>query len=115
MPAPRFYKGHRQALPPLDSQSQPKDEDDAAPTLSQAAPLAPPTQLERPRECINRNPTPPFAVLCAVMDRLRSDEAGKRKDILTRFMDQWRHKVGNDLYPLIRLLLPDVSCTPCAS
>lgn len=107
MPAPRFYKGHRQPLPPADS--QPRDDDDGEPTLSQSAPLPPPTQLERPRDCINRNPTPPFSVLCAVMDRLRTEEASKRRDILTRFMNQWRIKVGNDLYPLIRLLLPDVS------
>ncbi|BEI97354.1 hypothetical protein CcaverHIS631_0209430 [Cutaneotrichosporon cavernicola] len=105
MPAPRFYQGRRQALPPLGS--QPKDEDDAELPLSQAAQLAPPTQLERPRECVNRFQTPPFSVICSVMDRLRTEEAGKRKEILTRFMSQWRHKVGNDLYPLIRLLLPD--------
>lgn len=43
-----------------------------------------------------------------MMDRLRSEEASKRRDTLSRFMDLWRVKVGNDLYPLIRLLLPDV-------
>jgi DNA ligase-4 len=44
-----------------------------------------------------------------MMDRLRSEKANKRFDTLKRFMDVWRLKVGNDLYPLIRLLLPDVS------
>ncbi len=106
MPAPKWYQGRRQPAPPLGSA---KEEDDAELPLSQAAPLAPPTQLDRPRECVNRFQTPPFAVLCSVMDRLRTEEAGKRKDILVRFMNQWRVKVGNDLYPLIRLLLPDVS------
>jgi hypothetical protein len=46
-----------------------------------------------------------------MMDRLRSEEAGKRKDTLQRFFRLWREKVGSDLYPLIRLLLPDVSGT----
>ncbi|KLT43549.1 ATP-dependent DNA ligase [Cutaneotrichosporon oleaginosum] len=101
MPAGKYFHGRRQAPPPVSA----KDEDELP--LSQGAPLPPPTQLDRPRECVNRFQTPPFSVLCSVMDRLRTEEAGKRKDILLRFMNQWRVKVGNDLYPLIRLLLPD--------
>lgn len=67
------------------------------------------SNLERPRECINRFPTPAFSLLCTMMDRLRTEEASKRRNTLERFFDLWRIKVGNDLYPLIRLLLPDVS------
>jgi len=44
-----------------------------------------------------------------MMDRLRTEEASKRRNTLERFFELWRIKVGNDLYPLIRLLLPDVS------
>ncbi|RXK40753.1 hypothetical protein M231_02005 [Tremella mesenterica] len=66
-----------------------------------------PSTLERPKDCINKNPTPAFSLLCTVMDRLRSEEMSKRKDTLTRFFNLWRIKVGNDLYPLIRLLLPE--------
>ena len=46
-----------------------------------------------------------------MMDRLRTEEASKRRNTLERFFELWRIKVGNDLYPLIRLLLPDVSRT----
>ncbi|ORX34780.1 ATP dependent DNA ligase domain-domain-containing protein [Kockovaella imperatae] len=70
-------------------------------------PLAPSATLERPPDCINRNPTPAFSLLCTVMDRLRTEEPSRRRDTLSRFMSIWRAKVGNDLYPLIRLLLPD--------
>jgi len=116
MPAPRYSYGKKRELPPL---SRVKTEDDDGDDdeninvpLSQAAPpssqLAAPTQLERPPECINRHSTPAFAILCSVMDRMRNEKATKRTETLTRFFNLWRSKVGNDLYPLIRLLLPDV-------
>lgn len=109
MPSRFSRGGERQRFPPPGSQASKEDDEDATQIpLSQAAPLPPPTQLERPPDCINRHPTPAFAILCSVMDRLRSEEASKRRDTLTRFMNIWRLKVGNDLYPLIRLLLPDV-------
>lgn len=109
MPSRFSRGGERQRLPPLGSQAAKEEDDDATQLpLSQSAPVPPPTQLERPPDCINRFPTPAFAILCDVMDRLRSEEAGKRKSTLTSFMNLWRIKVGNDLYPLIRLLLPDV-------
>lgn len=84
--------------------------DDANLSASQLEPpVVAASNIERPPECINRYPTPAFSLLCTMMDRLRSEEANKRRDTLTRFMSLWRIKVGNDLYPLIRLLLPDVS------
>jgi DNA ligase-4 len=100
MPPP-WYRGSR--TEPVASQTSAGDEDFVSP--------AGPSTLERPRDCINKHPTPAFAVLCSMMDRLRSEEAGKRKDTLQRFFRLWREKVGSDLYPLIRLLLPDVSGT----
>lgn len=105
MPAPRWHNGQRRDLPPLGSQV--KDED-AEPRLSQAGVPPPPTQLERPPDCINKFPTPNFGVLTHILDRLRTEKAIRRSETLSRFMDLWRLKVGNDLYPLIRLLLPDV-------
>lgn len=107
MPAPRWSNGRQRHPPPLSSQV--KEDESESQSQPAASALPPPTQLERPADCINRESTPNFAVLCNMMDRLRSEKANKRFDTLKRFMDVWRLKVGNDLYPLIRLLLPDVS------
>lgn len=97
MPPPAYYHGH----PVPASQDEPSE-------TIETAPPVPPSNLERPSDCINKYSTPPFALLCTMMDRMRSEEASKRRDTLIRFMDLWRIKVGNDMYPLIRLLLPDV-------
>lgn len=86
--------------------SHTQEESQDAPAPSQ---LAPATQLERPAGCRNFNDTPAFGILCSTMDRLRNEKPAKRIDTLTRFMQIWRTRVGNDFYPLIRLLLPDVS------
>lgn len=86
--------------------SQQPQESQDAPESSQ---LAPATQLERPPDCRNFNETPAFGILCSTMDRLRNEKPTKRIDTLTRFLQLWRIKVGNDFYPVIRLLLPDVS------
>lgn len=102
MPPP-WYRGSRTEPVASQASADGPDEDFISP--------AGPSTLERPRDCINKHPTPAFAVLCSMMDRLRSEEAGKRKDTLQRFFRLWREKVGSDLYPLIRLLLPDVSGT----
>lgn len=101
MPPPPWIRGNRAPNPNVDPESL-GDE-------SELQPQAVVSTLERPRECINKHSTPPFSLLCTMMDRLRSEEANKRRDTLGRFMNLWRVKVGNDLYPLIRLLLPDVS------
>ncbi|WRT63833.1 uncharacterized protein IL334_000758 [Kwoniella shivajii] len=103
---------HRHPLPPGQGPpaSQVDPDDVVPPAASQPEPplsQIQTTTLERPSECVNKYPTPHFSLLCTMMDRLRTEEASKRKDILSRFMELWRIKVGNDLYPLIRLLLPD--------
>lgn len=98
MPSSHFYRDGK-AYPKHVSDSQ-----DAAPPSQ----LAPASQVERPSGCRNFNKTPPFSILCSTMDRLRNEKAIKRIDTLTRFMQIWRTRVGNDFYPLIRLLLPDV-------
>lgn len=86
--------------------SHTQEESQDAPPPSQ---LVPATQLERPADCRNFKDTPAFGILCSTMDRLRNEKPAKRIDTLTRFMEIWRNRVGNDFYPLIRLLLPDVS------
>lgn len=102
MPAPYYHR--EQAA----ERAEAYNESQGGTQTAEGRPL-PPTQLERPKDCINKYPTPPFALLCTVMDRLRGEEAGKRRDTLKRLFEMWRLKVGNDLYPLLRLLLPDVS------
>ncbi|WVR03601.1 hypothetical protein IAU60_000593 [Kwoniella sp. DSM 27419] len=92
---------HRHPVPPSSME-------DGPPLASQPEPpTLPPSTLERPADCVNKHSTPHFSLLCTMMDRLRTEEASKRRDILARFMELWRIKVGNDLYPLIRMLLPD--------
>lgn len=100
MPSGRWHRGPPPATQDLDQDGGPSSQGDVSPQVS---------TLERPRECINRFPTPAFSLLCTMMDRLRTEEASKRRNTLERFFELWRIKVGNDLYPLIRLLLPDVS------
>ncbi len=112
---PQHWHRGRQVIPPKlddgDNGAGPSGTQDDGPLpMSQQDNQPPlPSTLERPKECINKHSTPAFYVLCSIMDRMRTEAAGKRHEILTRFMDAWRLKVGNDLYPLIRLLLPDVS------
>lgn len=107
MPPPPWVRGARAPHPYAAEDPSSQGDDGNA----EAGPSTVPTvsTLERPRECINKHSTPPFSLLCTMMDRLRTEEANKRRDTLARFMNLWRIKVGNDLYPLIRLLLPDVS------
>ncbi|KAL7418712.1 DNA ligase (ATP) [Cryptotrichosporon argae] len=110
MPAPQWHHGHRvRPLGVPTTQETDVDDPDDVGHIPASQPQAgpPPSTLERPAGCINRHSTPPFALLCSVMDRMRSEEAGKRRETLSRFMALWRVKVGNDLYPLVRLLLPD--------
>jgi len=105
MPSGRWHRGHQ--VPAPSQEYDPDADPEAVPSNHGALPQV--STLERPRECINRFPTPAFSLLCSMMDRLRTEEASKRRDTLERFFGLWRIKVGNDLYPLIRLLLPDVS------
>lgn len=71
--------------------------------------LAPAITLERPADCINRGQYPAFYIICGYLNRLRADAPHKKYELLMRIFGNWREKVGPDLYPLIRLLLPDVS------
>ncbi|WVQ80875.1 hypothetical protein IAT38_002982 [Cryptococcus sp. DSM 104549] len=92
------YYSHR--APPGQGGPRSQDVGDDLPDLA-------PSILDRPPDCINRNPTPSFYLLCDIMGRLRRFDPAKRRVTLERFFDLWRAKVGPDLYPVIRLLLPD--------
>lgn len=107
MPSGRWHRGHQ--APATQTSDVDPDADPEAGPSGYGDSAAQVSNLERPRECINKYPTPAFSLLCTMMDRLRTEEASKRRNTLERFFDLWRIKVGNDLYPLIRLLLPDVS------
>lgn len=107
MSSGRWHRGHQ--VPATQASDADADADPEAGPSGYGESEAQVSNLERPRECINRYPTPAFSLLCTMMDRLRTEEASKRRNTLERFFDLWRIKVGNDLYPLIRLLLPDVS------
>nr|ODN87629.1 hypothetical protein L203_03409 [Cryptococcus depauperatus CBS 7841] len=69
--------------------------------------LAPSAVFQRPEGCSNPNSTPAFSLVCAMMERLKKENSFKRFEILERHFALWRAKVGSDLYPFIRLLLPD--------
>jgi hypothetical protein len=114
---PQYYKGQRMLPPDLQVKGEPDSQGNPGTVpLSQAAQQEQPSSsagagaapLVRPKECINKYSTPAFTIVCSLMDRLRQDEPGKRRETLVRFLNMWRAKVGNDLYPLIRLLVPDV-------
>jgi hypothetical protein len=69
-------KSYVQNNPSLANNSQPRADG--------VQPAAPST-LERPRDCINKHSTPPFALICRLMEKLRDEEAGKRRETLERF------------------------------
>ncbi|ODN88085.1 hypothetical protein L198_06844 [Cryptococcus wingfieldii CBS 7118] len=69
--------------------------------------LPPPMTLERPPECVNRNSTPAFYVVVSALESIRKQKQHDKHQTLVRLFALWRQNVGNDLYPLIRLLIPD--------
>lgn len=51
--------------------------------------------------------TLPFSILCALFDKLQNErKQDKRKKYLSNFFAKWRVHCGNDLFPVLRLLLP---------
>ncbi|WVQ76196.1 hypothetical protein IAR50_005859 [Cryptococcus sp. DSM 104548] len=69
--------------------------------------MPPPMTLERPPECVNRNSTPAFYVVVSALESIRKQKQHEKHQTLVRLFTLWRQNVGNDLYPLIRLLIPD--------
>ncbi|KZT52994.1 ATP-dependent DNA ligase [Calocera cornea HHB12733] len=65
-----------------------------------------PVQFERPPHVFNRGPSPPFTLLTALFKDLLKAKPPKRREALARWFHKWRTDVGNDLYPAMRLLVP---------
>lgn len=53
------------------------------------------------------NGSVPFSVLTSLFDRLSTErKPDRRRRMLNVWFDRWREQVGNDLYPVLRLILP---------
>ncbi|BGP36353.1 DNA ligase (ATP) [Rhodotorula kratochvilovae] len=84
------------------------DDDDDPGELAQA----PPDELVKPAG-IENGPTPPFGTLCGLFEQFESITRNKHKknekkgEVLARFFERWRSDVGPDLYPIVRLMLPE--------
>ncbi|CAL1714652.1 unnamed protein product [Somion occarium] len=53
------------------------------------------------------NKSVPFWVLSALFDKLQTErKPEKRRKLLDSWFNHWRHDVGYDLYPVLRLILP---------
>ncbi|KAI0295389.1 ATP dependent DNA ligase domain-containing protein [Multifurca ochricompacta] len=49
----------------------------------------------------------PFSVLAGLFDKLQNErKPEKRRKVLNAWFDHWRREVGYDLYPVLRLILP---------
>lgn len=78
--------------------------------------------LPRPPQLAPHGPSPPFHVVSDLFQLIaektapgqgRSKQGDKKRIILQKFFDQWRLRVGLDLFPVVRMLVPEVS-SPCA-
>ncbi|KAA1468079.1 DNA ligase 4 [Dentipellis sp. KUC8613] len=84
--------------------------------MEASSPPSSPTESQLPHEShedasyppppLNRS-SPPFAVLSHLFDKLHAQrKPEKRRRLLNSWFDFWRKNVGNDLYPVLRLVLP---------
>ncbi|TFY80531.1 hypothetical protein EWM64_g3480 [Hericium alpestre] len=49
----------------------------------------------------------PFSVLSGLFDKLQNErKPERRRKLLSAWFDHWRKEIGNDLYPVLRLILP---------
>ncbi|KAI9453421.1 DNA ligase 4 [Lactarius psammicola] len=85
-----------------------------APTIPRSSPLPSSSQLPElqypddsyPEAPQNRGTTP-FSVLSGLFDKLQIErKPDKRRKFMSAWFDRWRREVGYDLYPVLRLLLP---------
>ncbi|KAH9027928.1 DNA ligase 4 [Lactarius hengduanensis] len=84
-----------------------------APTTPRSSP--PPSsqlpELQYPDDSYPEAPqnrgTTPFSVLSGLFDKLQNErKPDKRRKLMSAWFDRWRREVGHDLYPVLRLLLP---------
>ncbi|TNY23188.1 ATP dependent DNA ligase domain-containing protein [Rhodotorula diobovata] len=102
MPKPSWKSRRREA----------DDDDDDDSNGAGALADAQPDELIKPAG-IENGPTPPFGTLCGLFEQFESITRNKHKknekkgEVLARFFERWRSEVGPDLYPVIRLMLPE--------
>ncbi|CEL60205.1 DNA ligase 4 [Rhizoctonia solani AG-1 IB] len=64
--------------------------------------------LLKPAGVYNHGPSPLFSKLADLFEALRTERRQeKRKTMLLRWFANWREKVGTDLHPALRLILPE--------
>ncbi|KAJ3711055.1 ATP dependent DNA ligase domain-containing protein [Lentinula raphanica] len=55
----------------------------------------------------DKGPSPPFSALVGLFERLQTErKQEKRKKLLHAWFNHWRSEVGDDLFPVLRLILP---------
>ncbi|KAJ4473870.1 DNA ligase 4 [Lentinula aciculospora] len=55
----------------------------------------------------NKGLSPPFGALVGLFERLQNErKQDKRKKLMNAWFNHWRTEVGNDLFPVLRLILP---------
>jgi DNA ligase-4 len=110
-------------------------------STQQAPAIADDDELQRPAECVERGPSPPFGLVAGLFEKLELSRGKKdrsvkdsmkyKHDLLDGFFEvrftaflpchadgvpqNYRKHVGYDLHPIIRLLVPDVRSSPLAS
>ncbi|GAA5850871.1 hypothetical protein JCM9279_006224 [Rhodotorula babjevae] len=90
------------------SRRRDSDDDEGGTALADAQPddIIKPAGLENGQ-------TPPFGALCGLFEQFESITRNKHKknekkgEVLQRFFERWRTEVGPDLYPVVRLMLPE--------
>ncbi|KAF8740315.1 DNA ligase, partial [Rhizoctonia solani] len=67
-----------------------------------------PLPLLKPAGVFNHGSSPLFSKLTDLFEALRTEKRQeKRKTLLVRWFTNWREKVGTDLHPALRLILPE--------
>ncbi|GAA5899174.1 hypothetical protein JCM5296_000357 [Sporobolomyces johnsonii] len=103
----------RDAHPTRRWQPARPDDNDSVDEDEDGAPATQPDEIERPPGLENKGEVPPFGVLCSLYEsfematRNKHKKPGYKGELLKDFIKHWRDNVGPDLYPLIRLLLPE--------
>ncbi|CED85204.1 dna ligase 4 [Phaffia rhodozyma] len=67
------------------------------------------TRPIRPPDLVPHGSSPCFSEVVKLMNYLRTsnNKSEKKREKLKRFFDKWRQTVGKDLFPLLRLLIPE--------
>ncbi|KAL7418092.1 ATP dependent DNA ligase domain-containing protein [Mrakia frigida] len=64
--------------------------------------------LERPPELTPFGDSPPFSTFVHILEKVRDvPTMEKKRHTLSSYFDAWRNRVGLDLFPILRLLIPE--------